>query len=402
MRATGIICEYNPIHNGHIRQIEYAKKSGAEVIVCVMSGNYTQRGELAIADKYTRAKAAIKAGADVVFELPFPFSSMSAEFFARAGVYILSRLSVDTICFGHECEDIELLYRAAEIITDKAFVDNLNSRCGQGNAKGFFDALKTALGTEYTLGSNDILGAYYLAATKELCPEMNVLPIRRNGASYNENSLLDGILPSANAIRNEIFKSNSYTGIPRENIPNSALDVFTSAEADGLTPVNASKVSNEILSLFRLLTPEDIKRRAISISGGSTVLDDGNGIVERLVSASVDARSYDEMLNLSYNSKFTNSRIKRVALFSLFGASDEMKYVHPEYTTLLASSRTGREFLSAIRKSARIPIVTKPADAPRESKQYRISSLADILYASAIPSTTAPSYFKYLSPYIEN
>ncbi len=402
MRTTGIICEYNPIHNGHIRQIEFAKKAGADAVVCVMSGSYTQRGEFAIADKYTRAKAAIMAGADVVFELPFPFSSMSAEFFARAGVYILSRLSVDTICFGHECEDIDILRRTAEIITDKSFVDKLDSRDSQGNAKGFFDALKIELGTEYTLGSNDILGAYYIAAINELCPEMNILPIRRNGAAYNEESLYDGVLPSANAIRNEIFKTNSFTAIPDGNIPKNALDVFLSAETDGLTPVYATKVSNEILSFFRLLSPEDIKRRAASLSGGSTVLDDGNGIVERLISASYEAHTYDEMLNLAYNSKFTNSRINRVALFSLFGVSDAMKYENPEYTTLLASSKTGREFLSAIRRSAMIPIVTKPADAPRDSKQYKLSSLADILYASAIPRPTAPSHFKYLSPYIEN
>lgn len=402
MKATGIICEYNPIHNGHIRQIEFTKASGANVVVCVMSGNFTQRGEFAIADKYTRAKAAVKAGADVVFELPFPFSSMSAEFFARAGVYILSRLSVDTLCFGHECENINILRRAATVISDKSFIDKLDSRDGQGNAKGFFDALRTALGVDYTLGSNDILGAYYIAAINKLCLDMNILPIRRNGAAYNENALVDGILPSANAIRNEIFKTGSFTDVPGGNIPKDALDVFIAAQGGGLSPVYAKKVSNEILSFFRLLSPEDIKRRAVSLSGGSSVLDDGNGIVERLASASKEAKSYDELLSLAYNSKFTNSRINRVALFSLFGVSDDMKYTPPEYTTLLAASKTGREFLSAIRRTADIPIITKPADAPRESKQYKISSLADILYASAIPQPTTPSYFGYLSPYIDD
>ena len=152
MKATGIICEYNPIHSGHIRQIEYAKSQGADVIVCVMSGNFTQRGEFAIADKYTRAKAAIKAGADVVFELPFPFSSMSAEFFARAGVYILSKLGVDTICFGHECDSIETLKKTADILANPDFIEKLNQKNEQGNAKGFFSTLSEYAKIDYTLG----------------------------------------------------------------------------------------------------------------------------------------------------------------------------------------------------------------------------------------------------------
>ena len=402
MRSTGIICEYNPIHMGHIRQIEYARASGADVIVCIMSGNYTQRGEFAIADKYTRAKAAIKAGADVVFELPFPFSSMSAEFFANAGVYILSKLGVNEICFGHECHDIEILKQVSDIITNESFIEKLNSKGALGNAKGFFDAFKEASGLDYTLGSNDILAAYYLAAIKKHAPEMNILPILRNGASYNEKNLLDGILPSANAIRNVVYKSGSFDSVPCDNIPLSAKDVLSEAEQNGLAPVLSKNVSNEILSFFRLLSPEDIKNRASSLSGGDTVLDDGNGIIERLCSSAKGSSFLDEMLSNAYNSKFTNSRMNRVLLFSLFGVSNTMKNTLPEYTTLLASSRVGREFLSSIRKSATIKIITKPADAPRESVQYKISALSDGLYATAIPKKKTSTYFSYLSPYIEN
>ncbi len=402
MRVTGIICEYNPIHNGHIRQIEYAKASGADAVVCVMSGNFTQRGELAIADKYTRARAAITAGADVALELPFPFSSMSAEFFARAGVYILANLGVDTICFGHECEDINILYRAADIITSEDFIDTLYRKNALGNAKSFFDALRNISEIDYTLGSNDILGAYYIAAIKKLCPEMSILPLRREGAAYNEEKLTDGILPSANAIRNVIAEGGSFANLPEGNIPNDVLGIYIEAERNGFAPVFPSTISREILSFLRLLSPEDIGRRAIALSGGQGVLDDGCGIVERIVSAARDTNSLDEMLCAAYNSRFTNSRMNRVLLFSLLGVSDAMKNEYPEYTTLLASSRRGREFLSSVRKSATIQLVTKPADAPRDSKQFKLSSLADILYASAIPAKVSPNYFTYLSPYIEN
>lgn len=401
MRTTGIICEYNPIHNGHVKQIEYARANGADVIVCIMSGNFTQRGEFAIADKYTRAKAAIAAGADVVFELPFPFSSMSAEFFARAGVYILAKLGVDTICFGHECDDVEILRSASEIITSDAFIEKLNQKNDKGNAKGFFDAFREVSGSKYTLGSNDILGAYYLAAIKKLSPSMNVLPLKRVGSAYNEDKLTSGILPSANAIRNVVSSNGLFECIPEGNVPNSALDILIDAQKNSLAPVFSSAISSDILTFFRLLNANDIKQRAISLCGGENVLDDGCGIVERLIFSAKEADSLDEMLNRAYNAKFTNSRMNRVLLFSLFGVSDAFKQNYPEYTTLLASNKTGRAFLSSIRKTAEIKIVTKPADAPRGSVQFKITSISDALYASAMPRKLHSSYFSYLSPYIE-
>ena len=116
MRTVGIICEYNPFHTGHKRQIDILRSMGYDCVICAMSGNYTQRGELAIFDKYTRAESALHGGADLIVELPFPFSSLSAEGFANAGVHILSSLGVDAISFGSECADVTLLECAAEAI----------------------------------------------------------------------------------------------------------------------------------------------------------------------------------------------------------------------------------------------------------------------------------------------
>ena len=113
MKNIGIVCEFNPLHNGHERLLRYARELGAQRVVCVMSGNATQRGELAVLDKYTRAKAAIASGADLVIELPYPWSSASAEYFARAAIAVLSGFC-DTLLFGSECGDIELLKNAAK------------------------------------------------------------------------------------------------------------------------------------------------------------------------------------------------------------------------------------------------------------------------------------------------
>ena len=114
--AFGIVCEYNPFHNGHLLQINEIKKSTDEPIICVMSGNFTQRGEIAIADKYARAKAALECGADLVVELPIPFCISSAEYFARAGVFIAESAGADSLYFGSECGDAQLILSAAKAI----------------------------------------------------------------------------------------------------------------------------------------------------------------------------------------------------------------------------------------------------------------------------------------------
>ena len=402
MKTVGIVCEYNPMHTGHKRQIDFARANGAECIVCVMSGNYTQRGELAIADKYTRAKAAAMLGADLVLELPFPFSSMSAEFFARAAVHILGSVGVDTICFGHECEDVSTLFSAAEIFSSEDFLQKLSQDGATGTAKSFFDAYKEVSGDSYTLGSNDILGAYYIMAAKSLFPNMSFMPIRRNGADYKEDKLLDGTLPSATAIRNALRGGDNFSTLDESVLPKSVADVLQLAKIDGICPVYADTISKNILSYLRLSSVSDITSRAINISrGGASVLDDGCGILSRILKQSICAKNYSELLSLSYNSKFTNARINRVLLFSLFGVSDAFKSYLPDYTNLLSATKCGREYLSIIRKTGEFNIVTKPADAPKDSPTYKTGMLADIMYTEAMGQSINPRYFLLQKPYIE-
>ena len=402
MKTVGIVCEYNPMHTGHKRQIDFARECGAERIVCVMSGNYTQRGELAIADKYTRARAAVSLGADLVLELPFPFSSMSAEFFARAAVHILGSVGVDTICFGHECEDISTLFSASEIFSSSDFLEKLSHEGGVGTAKSFFNAYREASGDSYTLGSNDILGAYYIMAARSLFPNMSFLPIRRNGADYKEEKLLCNTPPSATAIRNALKSGSSFLELDESILPKAVADVLNEAKADNICPVYADSISKEILSYFRLLSANDITLRAINVSGGGTsILDDGCGILSRICNQSIDAKNYLDLCSRSYNSKFTNARINRVLLFSLFGVSDAFKSYLPDYTNLLAASRGGREYLSLIRKELEFNIVTKPADAPKDSPTYKAMKLADITYTEAMNTEIHPQYFLLRSPYIE-
>ena len=132
MKLAGIVCEYNPMHKGHIYHIEETRKNGATHIVCVMSGNFVQRGECAFLDKWSRADIAVHSGADLVVELPTPWSADSAENFAFGAVYLLSCLGIDMLSFGSEEEDAELLKRCAEALDDEKTADLLKKKMSSG------------------------------------------------------------------------------------------------------------------------------------------------------------------------------------------------------------------------------------------------------------------------------
>lgn len=404
MKTVGIVCEYNPFHNGHKRQLDVLRENGAELIICAMSGNFTERGELAIADKYVRAEAAVRCGADVVVELPFPFSSLSAEGFAMAGVHILASLGVDTLSFGSESGDIELLRRAAKIAMSDEFISAYSEASeGSGSARAYFNTLSAFLGSDTKLSSNDILGISYLCAIEKQGLGIDVFPVKRLGMDYKDSVLKSVMLPSATAIRDAV-KSRLFGGSSStldEYIPKEALDTFIKASTDRLAPVFVDNVGKEILSFFKLMTPEEITSRAIARSGGGNcVAEDGCGIVERLCRSAHASEDIAVFFDRAYNSRYTDARINRVILFSLLGVSNLFAKALPEYSCLLAANKNGREYLSQLRKSESFPIVTKPADAPEDDVVTKLSRSADELYCCAMPDPQCDGFFVKKRPFI--
>ena len=402
MKTVGIVCEYNPFHNGHAHQIELLRQNGFELIVCAMSGNFSQRGELTIADKYTRAESAIKCGADIVVELPFPFSSFSAEGFSRAGVHILSSLGVDTLSFGSESADISLLSKASDAACSDEFISAYSkSDKGVGAARAYFDTLSHFVGGDLSPLSNDILGISYLSAIKDLGAKMDVFPIRREGASYSKRTLSDTENPSATALRCAVKDNESgFFSISSSSMPEEALTVLQAAQKDGKAPIFSDGIGKEIISFFSLLTPAEIISRAISRSGGGDfVAEDGCGIVERLCNAARNAGTLKEFMSKAYNSRYTDARINRAVLFALLGVSNRFSKAVPEYTTLLAASERGRNYLAEIRKKSDFPIITKPADAP-DGCLTEILRASDALYARAMSNGANSDYFLKKHPFL--
>ena len=203
MRSIGIICEYNPFHNGHLRQLRLAREQAGEdcALICLMSGNYVQRGEPALFPKSLRAEAALRCGADLVLELPLTAALSSAEGFAAGGVRILSALGCDALCFGTETEDLAALRRSAEANLDPAFDALLRRELESGSSYAAArQRALTALGAGEGVSSpNDILAVEYLKALLRQNSPMQPLPIRRPG-SYHAREI-DAENPSATALR---------------------------------------------------------------------------------------------------------------------------------------------------------------------------------------------------------
>lgn len=382
MKTVGIICEYNPFHEGHEYMINELRRGGAEKIICVMSGNAVQRGELAILPKNRRAAAAVMSGADAVFELPYPWCAASAEFFARAGVYALAALGVDTIAFGSECADAEALSAAARRAA------RLSPRSAEeigetGNAEEYFNALG-----DIKPSPNDILAVEYLKAVFKMKLPLDFQVIRRVGAGYNDSKRGEGY-PSATAVRTALLAGDGYFGLPT-----ASAAVLDEALASGEAPTCIRNAEAAMLAFWRMARDSELN---------STLAECGGGVAQRLHSCAAKASSAEEFFALAATKKYTNARLRRAALFGMTGVTYQDLDALPAYLNLLAVNKNGRAFVSAAKRRGEIAIVTKPSRIPDSDGARRQNELArnlDAIYTLAMPKKRENGFFFTKSPFI--
>ena len=387
MSNFGIVCEFNPLHNGHARLFREARELGAERIVCVMSGNAVQRGELAIFDKYKRAEAALRCGADLVIELPFPWCSASAEYFSRASVSLLSHFCTDII-FGSECGEIELLQNAAKSANCEEFRNEFRRRTdgGERAAEVYFDMLSGEGG--YRFSSNDLLGIEYMRAIESLGLDMRAHTVKREGADYNDTELGASSCPSATALR-AVWQDGSFEK-GEKYMPREAYDIFEKAYFDG-EMTDVYQLSRAILMYFRL-------RSADSFDG---IADAQGGIANRICALAGESESIEELFEKLSTKRYTDAKLRRAMLFCLCSVKEELLGTLPEYTNLLAANKKGREILSSVRKNSAINVVTKPADAPTDSEQYKAQQRLDAIFTLAKMQPSDSAEYLKKTAYIE-
>lgn len=352
MQITGIICEYNPLHHGHQKQMTMLRAQLPETgIVCLMSGNFVQRGRPAIVDKSLRAKAAILSGADLVLEMPITASLSSAEGFAQTGVSILSGFC-DSLCFGAETGTTDTLMATAQRLLSPEFSLSIRSYLDKGLS--FPAARQAALGDDLLTRPNDILAVEYCKAILAQDSPMKPIVIRREG-NYHD-TIADPENPSATSIRQLMLESGAWL----DYIPGEARGVFQNASIHTL-----QQGEKAILARLRSMTEEDYE----NIPHGS------EGLWRKFMHAVRNYATVEQILENTKSKRYTRTRLDRMLMCAYLGITREMLESPVPYTRILAFNDRGREILNAARKSGNFLNVGQVAEGWYQDLEDRCGEL---------------------------
>ena len=334
MKTVGIICEYNPLHRGHVKQFEIIRSQFGEdtAIVCLMSGNFVQRGAPAIIDKSLRAKAAVQCGADLVLELPVTYALSSAEGFAAGGVRLLGGFC-DYLCFGAESADENALLQAASALLSDTFPPLLRQYLDAG--KSFPAARQAALedmGIDGALltSPNNILAVEYCKAILSQGCAMKPLPIHRGGSYHDE--LPDEENPSATAVRKLMLDSGDFKSL----VPDAAYEIFSAA------PLHAIEAGERaILARLRTMTNEEFE----ALPYGS------EGLWRKFMHACRSEATLNSIIAATKSKRYTRTRIDRMVMCAFLGISLQDMLSPIPFTRVLAFNDRGRIALKAARQT---------------------------------------------------
>ena len=384
MKHVGIICEYNPFHTGHARLLGAVRD--AKTVVCLMSGDFTQRGEAAILPPVSRAAMALASGADLVLQLPFPFSASSARYFATAGVRALGGLGINTLAFGSECGDIEVLASLAARAPEGDYRKKApHVMQNTGDAAAYFATLGE------NVSSNDILAVEYLRAMAREAPDMVPFAVGRKGAEYRQTVLKKEEYPSATALREALTAGEDVEAY----IPSEAREIFReSVTRYGIA--DTARLGSALLALLR------------TDGAGNSAFDEiaecGGGLYRRLQKAAWGTGDYAALCGAAATKRYTDGRIRRALLYLLAGVKKEDLTAHPVYVRLLAANARGREFLAETMKRRTVHVVTKQADIAGlgtcAARQRELSLRADGLFALCFANTVTPHTLQTAKPYL--
>ncbi len=378
MKIAGIVSEYNPFHLGHEMHIEKTKALLGEetLIVCVMSGDFTQRGDLAVFEKHSRAEAAVRCGADLVLELPLPWAVSSAESFADGAVSVLESLGIVThISFGSEIGEASPLESMASVLLSEG-VDELikaELKLGVSYAAARQKAAQKILGGEADIlnSPNNILGIEYIKALKKLNSSIEPITFRRVGAGHDSGELLE--TASASKIR-EILRKG---GEPWDYIPEAAAVIFRREIDAGRAPIFIESCEGAVLSRLRKMCKSDF-----------ALLDRGEeGLSDRLYRFAAKEPTLEAVLMSTKTKRYALSRIRRMVLRAYLGVPDDF-YGPPPYAKILAFNKSGREALK--RASKNFTLITKPAAGKKLTGEakflFELEAAAKDLYVLAYPN----------------
>lgn len=349
--VAGIVCEYNPFHKGHLYQLEMTRQKGADAVVCVMSGNYVQRGECAFLDKWKRAETAVRSGADVVIDLPVPWAVSSAESFARGSVYLLKQFGADVLSFGCESESRESLLLAAEVYENERVAELVKKHMADGTSypSALYESTYEVYGkavADILAFPNSTLAVEYIRQIKKY-GDTDFIVVKRKGAGHDSNDT-DVDYISASALRTIMTypesAKNAYRFLSQES-----ADIIDKALTEGYAPCTMEMNERAVLSALRQLDKNEL----------SKFISDEQGLVSRIYEGIKTAKSLSELYSLAKSKNYTHSRVRREVLSAYLGVDKEISKHTPPYMRILAVNEKGLTLLADAKKNSAIPIVTK-------------------------------------------
>lgn len=350
-RVLGIIAEYNPFHNGHMYHLQKAKEqSGAQYCICVMSGNFVQRGNTSIVNKWKKAEMALLNGVDLVIELPTIYGVASAEGFSLGAIKLLNNLKiVDAISFGTETSDFAALNNISSIVNEEPmkYKSILNSELKKGLSfpKARENALMLYLNDNKRYDNilntpNNILAIEYLKALKKIKSTIQPIPVKREKVYYNDNVIVDEFA-SATAIR-KLLKNEEFSEI-RKVVPKSTYQILKKETELGNVVLDLSRYEKEIIYNLRRMTVSEI----------AELPDVNEGLEHSLKNAANYSNDITNLINIVKTKRYTVTRIQRILICALLGITKRdvgmAKKTEP-YIRVLGFNEKGKELISRINK----------------------------------------------------
>lgn len=381
MIVAGIVAEYNPFHHGHAYQLEQTKLAGATHTVAVMSGNFVQRGEPAIAFKHARAKMALANGVDLVVELPAPWAGSAAMTFARGAVSLLDALGfVNLLSFGSESGDTALLQTAAKAVASEQLnggAIKANTAQGISFAAAREAAVRELFGhsvADVLKNPNDTLAVEYIRTLNEIKSTIKPLAIKRIGVGHDQIDTADAYA-SASQIRQRIAAGDDYESL----LPKASLCVLKEELAAGRAPASYARLETAVLYAMRTISAADLAKAP----------DISEGIENRIAQAVQKATTLEQLFALAKTKRYTHARIRRIVLQSFLGIEAKDCDGAPPYIRVLAVSNKGKELLRLARKTATLPIIMKAADVAKLDERakhiFALECCAADIFALSLP-----------------
>lgn len=393
MKSVGIVVEYNPFHNGHAYHVQQAKKiSKADIVIAVMSGNFLQRGEPALVNKWLRAEMALCAGVDIVIELPYTFATQKAEIFANGAVSLLHALDVDTLCFGSEDGNIASFHELVNFYIKNEHALNLaikqEVKTGVSYPRAAANAFRSLKENHFLDLSlpNNILGFHYVKALKEKKTSIEVLTVARTKSGYHDPSPKDSSIASATSIRNAIKETKHLRSI-EPYVPRSSFSIL----------IDEYEKRQQFVSWEELFPYLKYKLLTSTLEELQSIYEIEEGIESRLVSKVKEAPTFQHFLESVKTKRFTWTRLQRMCTHIVTNAKksdmiDAHETKEAKYVRLLGMTEDGQAYLNQKKKNISLPLITNFAKHHREL--IKLDEMASLTYAMAYPPSIREQLIK--------